>query len=1224
MRTKFPRIEPESIMSTQSIGALDDFILEPAIVYMALKEHSEHDRKQVAHLGVKLYEAFINVFRDFKVFQKFLDYRGKRAQVLIDALQALIDSGVVEQNFWVGFISALTALAIHSQLYSKRLVLHGLTYQESDVKDDDSSRLAQGLLDGAAVCITFHKRSSLNEQAWFQQVMLHAQPSHHNVLPLYGLCRSDDENYFPGLVTPKLEDHSIFFQNHDATIRRSLISDIAAGMAYLHNDKLIYGKSGWYGMYSKNNALSGACVIPVSLSFDAAGAAASFPVGNKDDFVESYCDLGLWSHDWSPEENVKDFGKLICTTFSADIPGLNSFEFLSHCSSIIDFEYPPAGYLHDGLDQSLWQLLSDCTRDANVKPTASEVVSRLQVSKQLWDNAIVIQKQDTDSLVKLATAFQRSTLKQPVSSIDGGIVEHTRELYNSFLDVFRNLSKYRNFLDCRAEKAQVLIDAMQTLLDNSVVEQEFRTIFILALVALAMRSRLYPKRLVLEDITYQESGVEGVFPTQTAHGFLHETEVCITWEGRDEQHASEEHWFGAVVMAAQLPVNEHVSQFFGLCPPMQKNYFPGIVTPWLDEDLYTFLERNPDIDTRSRRSFIIDVAAAISYLHDNGISLYYSWGHMVVAGTPPRARWQCLAKADFRWWPQMAMHIEPKSLTLWSSEHEKNQFLRIDRGIGWVIDATGFQHRLAEDVKEFSEIACEVLWDNRPSLKWFEHAQNMISKGNAMPTGLLQEGVDAHLWQVLLDCQLENRSERPSASEIVQRLEWAGKQWDLAVRLLGETRQEIASLFAAIFGDKHFYRHLLSCNEDNAQDLLDTLQLLLDIRFFPELDRGQAIAALERLSKQRDLYPAHFLLDTPVFLSDMENMPIASGGYADIYQVSLWQDGRRLETCFKVIRIYEQTGVESLTKLYAKEAIVWAQLSHPNILPFLGICQFHSRPAIVTPWAENGHINDYLTRNPDVNRVLLCFDTAEGLEYLHRNDIVHGDLKGVRQIFASSVPVQALIICKCNILIDSSGRASIADFGLANVTDPSILKWTSQSTIASKGGTTRWHAPELLAIESEDTSGLGSVCNTKASDVFAWSNICYEIFTGQLPFYEVSHPVKVMVLIMRGATPTRPEDDDVAWQQYGLTNHIWYLMKRCWSFEPSQRPDMTAVISRLDAKKPTDTRPPGDWDEAHSVRLRNDEKAREAQDSQEFWDGVKRLLLEVVPGLEVKDIGKDI
>ncbi|KAG6809336.1 hypothetical protein H0H92_000657, partial [Tricholoma furcatifolium] len=212
-----------------------------------------------------------------------------------------------------------------------------------------------------------------------------------------------------------------------------------------------------------------------------------------------------------------------------------------------------------------------------------------------------------------------------------------------------------------------------------------------------------------------------------------------------------------------------------------------------------------------------------------------------------------------------------------------------------------------------------------------------------------------------------------------------------------------------------------------------------------------------------------------------------------------------------------------------------------------------------------------------------------------------------------------------NVLVDGSGRAAIADFGLANVTDPYILKWTSQTTVASKGGTTRWRAPEILAVELEDTADeAATVYNTKASDVFAWSSVCYEIFTGRLPFFETAKEVNVMQLIMQGETPSRPQDDNSAWQQNGLNSRIWNLMKDCWSFDPLQRPDMTAVISRLNAEKRRDTRPPGEWNENSSVRFRNAEKVREVQDSPEFWDGVKSLLLEVVPDFESNEAEEGI
>ena len=98
---------------------------------------------------------------------------------------------------------------------------------------------------------------------------------------------------------------------------------------------------------------------------------------------------------------------------------------------------------------------------------------------------------------------------------------------------------------------------------------------------------------------------------------------------------------------------------------------------------------------------------------------------------------------------------------------------------------------------------------------------------------------------------------------------------------------------------------------------------------------------------------------------------------------------------------------------FSREAVTWAHLSHPNILPLYGICHFDSQVGLVSPWMENGTIMVYLKKNPDANRLLLVrnaavslvclgthafcqmFDIALGLEYLHDKGVIHGDLKGV-------------------------------------------------------------------------------------------------------------------------------------------------------------------------------------------------------------------------------------
>ena len=81
----------------------------------------------------------------------------------------------------------------------------------------------------------------------------------------------------------------------------------------------------------------------------------------------------------------------------------------------------------------------------------------------------------------------------------------------------------------------------------------------------------------------------------------------------------------------------------------------------------------------------------------------------------------------------------------------------------------------------------------------------------------------------------------------------------------------------------------------------------------------------------------------------------------------------------------------------------------------------------MSPWVDNGHLNEFLRHNPNADRVLLvseptplcltgnsrfetenimkALDVAKGVQYLHQEDVIHGDLKGVRYF----VPVFPLL-----------------------------------------------------------------------------------------------------------------------------------------------------------------------------------------------------------------------
>ncbi|KAG6887626.1 hypothetical protein C0995_013956 [Termitomyces sp. Mi166 len=316
-----------------------------------------------------------------------------------------------------------------------------------------------------------------------------------------------------------------------------------------------------------------------------------------------------------------------------------------------------------------------------------------------------------------------------------------------------------------------------------------------------------------------------------------------------------------------------------------------------------------------------------------------------------------------------------------------------------------------------------------------------------------------------------------------------------------------------VLNNSQMYRQLLRYKGLNAQALLDFFQSLLDI---PELDRRFRCYELKGVQLS-------------------ETGPVTAGGFADIYKGGF--EGQVV--CLKVIRVYQDSQLDHVLKQFSKEVILWGQLSHAHVLPMYGLYRLKGRLCFVAPWMENGDITVYLQKNPKADRPFLSADVAEGLSYLHKNNIVHGDLKGP------------------NVLIDATGRARLSDFGISNVSDANIMVWTSQSS-SSRGGSVRWQGPELVNIENEEIPE-----NTLMSDVYALGCVFYEIFTGNVPFHTVSRDFTVILHLQRGDRPARPTEWDSAWREWGLTENIWTLIEDCWKENPVERLTAEQVLQRL-------------------------------------------------------------
>ncbi|KAJ7767194.1 kinase-like domain-containing protein, partial [Mycena metata] len=242
-----------------------------------------------------------------------------------------------------------------------------------------------------------------------------------------------------------------------------------------------------------------------------------------------------------------------------------------------------------------------------------------------------------------------------------------------------------------------------------------------------------------------------------------------------------------------------------------------------------------------------------------------------------------------------------------------------------------------------------------------------------------------------------------------------------------------------------------------------------------------------------------------------------------------------------------------------REALLWRQLCHPNILPFFGVYYLERRLCLISPWMENGNIFKYLKKRPfNINRLSFVLDVALGVEYLHSNNVVHGDLKSA------------------NILVTSSGRACIADFGLSYITNPMTFRFTHATVERGQGGTLRYQAPELFQDEM----------NHFGADIYAFGCVCYEassIMTGKVPFYEIAKDPAVMMKVLAGHRPSKPS----SWSTPVL-EQFWQLLHDCWNTGRDLRPTAPQIAERLRGAPFELTAPEGapDWDEESTSKAR--------------------------------------
>ena len=143
---------------------------------------------------------------------------------------------------------------------------------------------------------------------------------------------------------------------------------------------------------------------------------------------------------------------------------------------------------------------------------------------------------------------------------------------------------------------------------------------------------------------------------------------------------------------------------------------------------------------------------------------------------------------------------------------------------------------------------------------------------------------------------------------------------------------------------------------------------------------------------------------------------------------------------------------------------------------------------------------------------------------------------------------------KANILIDETGHARLADFGLLTIVSDGTNTISSNSFL--QAGSYRWMSPELFDPESFN---LKDSRQTKYSDCYALGMVIYEVLGGLAPFSQHGHYV-VVLKVSKGERPKRPEGEERVW----FADDIWSILEGCWKPSPGDRPTISVVLQCLE------------------------------------------------------------
>ncbi|XP_047326823.1 receptor-like protein kinase FERONIA [Impatiens glandulifera] len=207
-----------------------------------------------------------------------------------------------------------------------------------------------------------------------------------------------------------------------------------------------------------------------------------------------------------------------------------------------------------------------------------------------------------------------------------------------------------------------------------------------------------------------------------------------------------------------------------------------------------------------------------------------------------------------------------------------------------------------------------------------------------------------------------------------------------------------------------------------------------------------------------------------------DKLEIGHGGFGMVYKGVINVINGKVEITVAIKRLDSKS--KQGEKEFISEIETLSKLRHTHLVSLIGYCNDGNEMILVYEYMERGTLADHLHKNKRdgsregdatpltwKERLNICLGAARGLDYLHKYEVIHRDVKSE------------------NILVDLNWVAKIADFGICKV--GGVANLTHISTAVK--GTIGYIDPEYFS-----TNML-----TKKSDVYAFGVVLWEALCGR-------------------------------------------------------------------------------------------------------------------------------